>query len=63
MSDHDADLASAFDDQAEQFERAPVQSDPHALARLVRIAALPPDSLVLDVGCGPGLVAEAFLRA
>jgi hypothetical protein len=33
--DHDQALASAFDDQAAKFERAPVQSDPAALERLV----------------------------
>ena len=60
---HDRDLANAFDRQAPRFERAPVQSDPAALARLVAFAALPPDALVLDAGCGPGLVAEAFLAA
>jgi SAM-dependent methyltransferase len=63
MRDHDKDLALAFDDQAAQFERAPVQSDPEALARLAQFAALPPGSVVLDAGCGPGLVAEALLRA
>lgn len=60
---HDEALADAFDGQAAQFERAPVQSDPAALERLVRLADFPPDSLVLDAGCGPGLVAEALLRA
>lgn len=63
MSEHDKALASAFDGQAEKFERAPVQSDPAALERLVRAADLSADSLVLDAGCGPGLVAEAFLNA
>ncbi len=66
VSDHAAHhrvLAAAFDGQAAQFERAPVQTDPQALARLVLAADLPPDSLVLDAGCGPGLVAEAFLDA
>lgn len=61
--DHDRNLATAFDGQAAQFERAPVQSDPEALGRLVRAADLAPDSLVLDAGCGPGLVSEALLRA
>jgi SAM-dependent methyltransferase len=63
MQDHDTDLATAFDGQAAQFERAPVQSDPAALEHLVRVADLAPDSLVLDAGCGPGLVSAALLAA
>jgi SAM-dependent methyltransferase len=34
-----------------------------ALRRLVAFAALPPGARLLDAGCGPGLVAEAFLEA
>jgi predicted TPR repeat methyltransferase len=60
---HDRNLASAFDGQAALFEKAPVQTDPAALARLVEAAAFPPDSLVLDAGCGPGLVSQALLEA
>lgn len=63
MSDHDRDLAQAFDSQAALFERAPVQSDPVSLARLVRLAGLPTGALVLDAGCGPGLVAQALLES
>jgi len=63
MDDHDQELAEAFDSQAPKFERAPVQSDPAALVRLVHQADLPVDRLVLDAGCGPGLVSEAFLAA
>ena len=63
MDSHERALADAFDEQAARFERAPVQTDPAALARLVAFAALPRDALVLDAGCGPGIVAEAFLRA
>ena len=63
MSTHEQALAEAFDGQAARFENAPVQTDPAALSRLVAFAALPPDSRVLDAGCGPGIVAEAFLRA
>ncbi len=63
MSEHDRALSLAFDDQAPKFERAPVQSDPAALARLVKVADLPPDSQILDAGCGPGLVSAAFLEA
>ncbi len=60
---HDRELALAFDGQAERFEKAPVQSDPAALQRLVAFARLKRDSLVLDAGCGPGLVSSAFLSA
>ncbi|HTU22154.1 MAG TPA: class I SAM-dependent methyltransferase [Gemmataceae bacterium] len=63
MSDHESELASAFDHQAAEFERAPVQSDPQRLARLIQIASLPAGGVVLDAGCGPGLVAESLLQA
>ena len=63
MSNHDRDLAAAFDGQAARFEVAPVQSDPVALARLVAFADLPSACRMLDAGCGPGLVSEAFLNA
>ncbi len=62
MSAHDEDLAHAFDAQAEQFERAKVSRDAAALSRFVAFAALPMSARVLDGGCGPGLVAEAFLE-
>jgi 2-polyprenyl-3-methyl-5-hydroxy-6-metoxy-1,4-benzoquinol methylase len=63
MTDHDQNLARAFDSQAPKFEVAPVQSDPLAIAGLVRAADLPRDSLVLDAGCGPGLVSSGLLEA
>jgi SAM-dependent methyltransferase len=63
MQKHDQDLALAFDSQAAKFEVAPVQSDPAALERLVRAADLPQGCVVLDAGCGPGLVSSAFLDA
>jgi 2-polyprenyl-3-methyl-5-hydroxy-6-metoxy-1,4-benzoquinol methylase len=63
MSDHDQNLARAFDSQAPLFERAPVQSDPVALEWLVIAAELPAECLVLDAGCGPGLVSAALLDA
>jgi 2-polyprenyl-3-methyl-5-hydroxy-6-metoxy-1,4-benzoquinol methylase len=63
MNDHDQELARAFDSQAPRFEVAPVQSDPSAIERLVREADLTPGCLVLDAGCGPGLVSAALLAA
>ena len=62
MNNHDHNLAIAFDQQAHQFERAPIQTNPDALGRLVDFAALPESTHVVDCGCGPGLVAEAFLN-
>jgi len=56
-------LAETFDAQAEKFERSPLQSNAGLLAALIEFAAPPPGGLVLDAGCGPGLVAEAFLEA
>jgi SAM-dependent methyltransferase len=63
MNDHDRELQRAFDGQAARFEAAPVQSDPRALGRLVAFARLPAGARLIDAGCGPGLVAEAFLEA
>jgi SAM-dependent methyltransferase len=63
MNDHERNLAAAFDNQSAQFERAPVQSDPVRLARLIQFAELPAGGRVLDAGCGPGLVGEALLQA
>jgi len=60
---HDEALARAFDGQAPDFERAPVQSDRAALARLVQAADFPEGARLLDAGCGPGLVGAAFLKA
>ena len=62
-SAHDEALRRAFDGQAARFEQAPVQTAAAALARLVRFAHLGSGSRILDAGCGPGLVAEAFLEA
>jgi 2-polyprenyl-3-methyl-5-hydroxy-6-metoxy-1,4-benzoquinol methylase len=62
-NEHDEALAKAFDARASQFERAPVQSDPAALERLVQFAGFPSGSRILDAGCGPGLVCEALLAA
>ena len=56
-------LAETFDGQAARFERAPLQTDPVLLERIVAFAAVPPGGRILDAGCGPGLVAEAFLAA
>jgi SAM-dependent methyltransferase len=63
MGEHDEALSHAFDGQAAALERSAVFTDVAALERLVTFAALPAGARVLDAGCGPGLVAEAFLAA
>lgn len=63
MDPHDEALSKAFDRQAPMFERSALTTDRAALGRLVAFAALPAGASVLDAGCGPGLVAEAFLAA
>ena len=60
---HEHNLAEAFDGQAAQFERAPVQSDPAAIGRLIQNADFPEGAYVLDAGCGPGLVSRGLLDA
>lgn len=60
---HERNLAQAFDGQAAQFERAPVQTDPAALSRLIEYADFPEGAYVLDTGCGPGLVGRWLLDA
>lgn len=62
-TEHDRELARAFDAQAEAFERAKAQRDAASLSRFVAFASLARGSRLLDAGCGPGLVAEAFLEA
>ncbi len=61
-SDHDQQLTEAFDARAVEFERSPVQSDRASLGALAATMGLPQGALVLDAGCGPGLVAEALLE-
>jgi predicted TPR repeat methyltransferase len=63
MSEHDRALAAAFDQAAAHFERAPMQTDPDRLTRLIQAAEFPSGGRILDAGCGPGLVAEALLQA
>lgn len=63
MKPHDRELQRAFDGQAAGFESSPVPTDAAALQRLVAFARLPAGTRLLDAGCGPGLVAEAFLAA
>ena len=50
----------SFARQAEDFSRSPLITDPAFLARLVDWSEVTGAESVLDVACGPGLVAAAF---
>src|SRR5205823_4380514 len=61
--DHDAVTIDQFTRQAEPFAALPAHSDAD-INRLIREAArLGPHSRVLDVACGPGLVALALAES
>jgi SAM-dependent methyltransferase len=55
-------ILDQFTRQAVPFSSAPGIRDERALARLVRASGAGPADVVLDVACGPGLVAAAFAR-
>ncbi len=58
--DHRAIVRSSFEKQAEEFSRSPVVTDAAALERLIGWSALTGRERVLDVACGPGIVAAAL---
>ena len=55
-------IVDQFTRQAEPFSNAPGIRDERALALLVEAAGAAATDTVLDVACGPGLVACAFAR-
>lgn len=57
---HHEAVRGSFEKQAEEFSRAPVMTDARAIARLVDWVAPAAEHRVLDVACGPGLVAAAL---
>ena len=57
---HRATVRASFDKQAVEFSESPVMTDAATLARLVAWAGVAGSERVLDVACGPGLVAAAF---
>ena len=57
---HRDTVRASFDKQAVEFAASPVMTDAAALARLVTWARVAGAERVLDVACGPGLVAAAF---
>lgn len=64
MSDtsHRDAILDQFTRQAVPFSAAPGIRDEQALRRVVEASGAGPDDTVLDVACGPGLLACAFAR-
>jgi len=62
MGSHDSRILDQFTRQAVSFASAPAIRNQEALNRIVQWAGTGPDDTVLDVACGPGLLACAFAR-
>ena len=60
MNEHEDTIRDQFTKQAVTFSNAPAIKDEEALQLLVEFAGAGPEDSVLDVACGPGLVACAF---
>jgi len=59
-SEHDRRILDQFTRQAVPFATAAEIKNPDILARIITFAGTGPDDTVLDVACGPGLLACAF---
>src|SRR5262245_54370433 len=62
MTSHRDRIVDQFTRQAEPFAQAPSIRNEKALELVVTAAGTTGDDTVLDVACGPGLVAAAFAR-
>jgi ubiquinone/menaquinone biosynthesis C-methylase UbiE len=63
MASHRDRILDQFTRQAAPFAAAAAIRNEEALNRIVQWAGAGPDDTVLDVACGPGLLACAFARA
>lgn len=55
-------IADQFTKQAAGFSKGVPLRDPAALQRIVKLSGVSSSDSVLDLGCGPGIVACAFAR-
>lgn len=60
MSEHDQRIVSQFTRWAKPFADLPIHAEADAMIRTVAACALAPDLDVLDVACGPGILACAL---
>ncbi len=61
-TEHKEQILDQFTRQAVPFANAPAIRNEDALNRIVKMADAGPDDTVLDVACGPGLLACTFAR-
>jgi SAM-dependent methyltransferase len=61
-SPHDTKIVEQFTRWAQPFADLPIHSEADGLARTLDAAAIEPHMSVLDVACGPGIVACAAAR-
>ncbi len=61
-TEHKEHILDQFTRQAVPFATAAAIRNEDALNRIVKMAEAGPDDTVLDVACGPGLLACAFAR-
>ncbi len=61
-TEHKDQILDQFTRQAVPFATAPAIRNEDALKRIVKMAEAGPDDTVLDVACGPGLLACTFAR-
>ena len=57
---HASTVQAAFARQARGFARSSLQTDPRRLRRLIEFLGPRPGERLLDVACGPGIVASAL---
>jgi ubiquinone/menaquinone biosynthesis C-methylase UbiE len=62
MDSHRSRILDQFTRQAVPFAEAQAMRNQEALDRIVQMAEAGPEDTVLDVACGPGLLACAFAR-
>jgi ubiquinone/menaquinone biosynthesis C-methylase UbiE len=62
MDSHNSRILDQFTRQAVPFSGAPAIRNEEALNRIVQWSGTGPEDTVLDVACGPGLLACAFAR-
>jgi SAM-dependent methyltransferase len=62
MLGHREIIVDQFTKQAQLFANAPEMKNEEALQHLVKATSAGPEDTVLDVACGPGLVACAFAQ-